>query len=280
MKLVLLGDLHYHEIDAAVPGLPEAREAFYRTLLDDALNTEADWHVSLGDLTNFGTASELSEVYALLKRDDRTFIHVLGNHDVYSQPREEVLRITGQQRYRAIDTEAAMLLFLDTAREMNTADWSGWLDEEQLLWLGAKVAESGTKPLLVFAHHPVFGTTARSELDKASIHPDIDMWRILSQKQGVGVYFNGHTHVDSIAARDNWTFVQLSAGLDLPGYRIVELDGERIRIAAVDVDVEGLLEHGAALHRNMKHFSPNPNARGQETDRQIEIVLPAAAKRQ
>ncbi len=67
MRLALLGDLHYHEIDRSIPGLAEARDAFYRHVLDEFLNLDADLYVSLGDLTNFGLTSELEEVYAMLR---------------------------------------------------------------------------------------------------------------------------------------------------------------------------------------------------------------------
>jgi hypothetical protein len=69
-------------------------------------------------------------------------------------------------------------------------DWGGWVDKEQLQWFGGVVKASGTKPMLVFAHHPVHNTTKRSEREKGSIHASIDMWSILEQKEGVGIYFN------------------------------------------------------------------------------------------
>ena len=278
MRLVLMGDLHYHEIDKSVPGLPEARTAFYHTLLGRFLDMDADLHISLGDLTNFGSSLELEEVYGLLQREDRNFIHVLGNHDLYWQTRREVLEITGQQRYHAIDTETAMLVFLDTAKELDFDDWGGWLDDEQLQWLESKVEASGTKPLLVFGHHPVYNTTARSEREKGSIHPSIDMWRILNRKKGVGVYFNGHTHVDSIVAQNNWTFVQLSACLDQHGFRIVEFADEAITISAVDITDADVLENAPLLHQHMVHFSHNPDARGTDADRELVIPLLTAAQ--
>ncbi|MBB3131001.1 3',5'-cyclic AMP phosphodiesterase CpdA [Paenibacillus rhizosphaerae] len=276
MRLALLGDLHYHEIDESVTGLKEARRAFYQTVLEQFLEQEADLYISLGDLTNFGTASELREVYDLLRRQDKTFIHVLGNHDLYAQRRAEVLEITGQERYHAIDTDQAMLVFLDTAKEMDFKDWGGWLDPEQLGWLEEQVGLSGDKPLLVFGHHPVYNTTAGSEKDKGSIHPIIDMWSILNQKQGIGIYFNGHTHMDSIAHRQDWSFVQLSACLDQPGFRIVDIAEDAIRITPVEVMDPTLPDHMALLHRHMKHFSPNPDARGMEDDRALLVPLPIA----
>lgn len=277
MKLVLMGDLHYHDIDEAIPGWREARSAFYETLLECFLELDANFHISLGDLTNFGSTSELQEVYELLnRRKDRTFIHVLGNHDLYAQTRKEVLALTGGQRYLSIDTDKATLVFLDTAKEMDYEDWGGWIDDEQLQWLEDIVKTCRTKTLLVFAHHPVFNTTSRSELDKGSIHPSIDMWRILSQKKGKAVYFNGHTHVDSIVEQSGWTFVQLSACLDQHGFRVVEIDEEEIRISAIDIADEAVHTHAPMLHRHMKYFQHKPDARGKETDRGIVIPLQSA----
>ncbi|HUC93080.1 MAG TPA: metallophosphoesterase [Paenibacillus sp.] len=273
MKLVLMGDLHYHDIDATVAGWREARAAFYETLLGRFLELDADFHISLGDLTNYGTTMELQEVYELLRRKERTFIHVLGNHDLYAQTRREVLAITGGQRYHAIDSDKAMLVFLDSAKEMDYEDWGGSIDGEQLQWFEEMVIASGTKPLLVFAHHPVYKTTARSETDKGSIHPSIGMWRILSRKEGKGIYFNGHTHVDSIVEQNNWVFVQLSACLDQHGFRVVDIDEEEIRITAVDVEETGVLEHAPTLHKHMNHFTHNPNARGEDADRKVVVPL-------
>ncbi|SDW71626.1 metallophosphoesterase [Paenibacillus sp. CF384] len=276
MRLILMGDLHYHDIEELIPGLAAARTAFYHTLLGRFMNTVGDWHISLGDLTNVGSPSELQGVYELLQHEKqgRRFIHVLGNHDLYLLPREQVLEMTGQKRYHAIDTDEAMLVFLDTARELDITDWSGWVDEEQLRWLEACVERSGSKPLLVFGHHPVYRTTSRSEMHNESIHPSIDMWRILSRKkQGIGVYFNGHTHVNSIVSQSNWTFVQLAACLDHPEFRIVEVEGEHIRISTVDVADEGMMDHADLMHKYMPFFDPNPDGRGQNADRHHVISL-------
>lgn len=277
MKLVLMGDLHYHDIDETIPGWREARSTFYETLLERFLEIDANYHISLGDLTNIGSTSEVREVFEMInRRKDRTFIHVLGNHDLYAQKRNEVLSLTGGQRYHSIETDKATLVFLDTAKEMDYDDWGGWVDDEQLQWLEDIVKRCGTKTLLVFAHHPVYKTTLRSELDKNSIHPSIDMWRILSQKKGKAVYFNGHTHSDSIVEQNGWAFVQLSACLDQPGFRVVEIDKEQIRISAVDIADEAVYTHAPMLHRNMKYFQHKPDARGKETDRGIVIPLLSA----
>ncbi|MEH7123671.1 metallophosphoesterase [Bacillus sp. JJ1773] len=279
MKVVLIGDLHYPAIDETVPGLFEARANFYEGFIDNFLEVDADLHVSLGDLTNFGHYSELLGIYTLLKRKEKNFIHVLGNHDLYAQPRENVLKITDQARYHSFSTDEAVFAFLDTAKEMDFEDWGGWIDEEQLQWFENVVKESGSKPLLVFAHHPVYDTTKRSDSDKGSIHPSIDMWRILDQKDGIGVYFNGHTHVDSIVRQKNWTFVQTSACLDQQAFRHIEITSEEITVQAIDVENESLIESAAVIYNNINHFTHNPIARGKDEDRECRIpLIPVGSK--
>jgi len=273
MKIALIGDLHYPQIDNTIPGLPEAREAFFQTFIENFLEMEADFHISLGDLTNYGHTSELMDVYQIIRKSPRNFYHVLGNHDLYAQPRNDVLSLTGQKRYHAIMAEQIVLVFLDTAREMDLADWGGWIDEEQLKWFEEIVKNSGTKPMFVFAHHPVYDTTKNSTNEKGSIHQSIDMWRILEQKKGLGVYFNGHTHVESISKKVNWKFVQLAACLDQHSIRLVELNPEQLQISPIDVTDEIVKENAITVYNNIKHFKHNPHARGEESDRKLVINL-------
>lgn len=279
MKLVLMGDLHYHHVDESIPGWREARDRFYTSLLDRFLSIEADWHISLGDLTNYGSPDELEGVFGIIRRKERKFVHVLGNHDLYAMPREYVLGVNGGQRYHAVETEEAVLAFVDTAREMDREDWSGHLDEAQLLWLESVVRASGSRPLLVFAHHPVYDTTRRSTENKGSIVPEIDVRSILAMKRGAGVYFNGHTHAESIVREGNWTFVQLAACLDVPSFRLVTVEADEIRIDAVDLDDESLLLNARMLHRRMPYFAPRADARGEADERTARISLAPATSR-
>lgn len=273
MKLAILGDLHYHEADEAVNSWVTARNAFYNKMLHHFLSAEADLHISLGDLTNFGTEREINEVYEIIERYDASFFHVLGNHDTYSQTKKDLLTLTGQARYQALTTDKAILVFLDTTREMDLTNWGGWMDEEQLNWFENVIVSSGTKPMLVFAHHPIHLTTTGSERDKGSIDPSIDMWRVLSKKQGTAVYFNGHTHVDSITKQNNWTFVQLSACLDEHAFRIVELGEDYIDVTAVDIEDAELPVQLPEIHLHIKHFSPAVHARGTELERACRVML-------
>ncbi|WP_227522023.1 metallophosphoesterase family protein [Bacillus solitudinis] len=273
MKLVVMGDLHYSAIDENVQGLFEARATFYGKFIERFLEIDADAHVSLGDLTNYGLSLELEGIYTLLRKKERNFIHVLGNHDLYAQPRQEVLKQTGQCRYHSITTEEAVFAFLDTAKEMDYEDWGGWIDEEQLLWFEEVVRDSGTKPLLVFAHHPVYNTTKRSDREKGSIHPDIDMWKILETKKGIGMYFNGHTHIDSIEKQKNWTFVQMSACLDQHALRVIEISNEEISVSAIDILDEEVMKNAPMIYNNISHYRHQTDIRGEDIDRECCVSL-------
>ncbi|MGP7817110.1 metallophosphoesterase family protein [Niallia sp. 01092] len=271
MKIVVMGDLHYPAIDENISGLMDARANFYRVFIERFLEIDADLHVSLGDLTNFGLSLEFEGIYNLLRKKDRNFFHVLGNHDVYGQTKKEVLSITDQPRYHSITTDSAVFAFLDTAREMDFEDWGGWMDEEQLDWFQEVVWTSGTKPLIVFAHHPVYNTTKNSEIDKGSIHPSIDMWNILEQKEGIGVYVNGHTHVNSIVQKENWTFVQTSACLDEHAFRIIDINKDEIHISTIDILDSEVVDNAPTIYNHIKYFTHTPDARGNDSDRQCRI---------
>ena len=74
MKIAMIGDLHYPSIDEAIPGLKESRTVFYEKFMKQFLETEADFHVSIGDLTNYGTESELTEIYGLINQSKTTML--------------------------------------------------------------------------------------------------------------------------------------------------------------------------------------------------------------
>ncbi|MCJ1907771.1 metallophosphoesterase family protein [Planococcus ruber] len=273
MKIAVIGDLHYPALDEEYEFIEEDRKIFYENFLERFFSIPADLYVSIGDLTNFGLKEELVQVYDMINRHGKPFIHVLGNHDVYAQTREKVLSLTGQQRYHSITLESAVLAFLDTAKEQDFEDWGGTLDAEQIDWLGNVIEKSGNLPLLVFAHHPVHATTANSEKDKLCISSDIPVWELLNKKQGSGLYVNGHNHFNSITERSQWNFVQLAAVLDEQAVRIIEVTDSQISIDSVDLYDPDLYTRAQYIGNAISHFGLNPHQLGTEKDVRHTIVL-------
>ncbi|TDG00127.1 metallophosphoesterase family protein [Paenibacillus piri] len=273
MKLVLLGDFHYSRMKNGAAEVKEAGEHAYSAILDSFLSTDGQFHISLGDLTNEGVPEEFRYVLGRIGDSGRDFIHVLGNHDTNSIPKADIRAITGQQRYRAIDTEEAVLLILDSTKEQSPNDWGGEIDSEQTEWLRVQLEQAGEKPVLIFAHHPVYDTTALSIYDMLSIHPEHPIKGLLQQKKGPGFYFCGHNHVNSIIRQQNWHFIQTAACLDVPAIRTVELKDGQFRTELVMIDQPDLTDRIANFQMSMDGFSPASDARGEEADCHLQVEL-------
>ncbi len=278
MRINLLGDFHYSRMENGTEEMLQARDKAFQAMLSSFLEMEGQFHISLGDLTHEGYPEEFQYVFDQVDASGRNFIHVLGNHDTYSIPKADILGITRQQRYSAVDTDEVLLIFLDSTKEMDHDDWGGEMDAEQLEWLQAQLERSGEKPVFVFAHHPIYETTTRSTMDKLSIHPQFDMKSILSQKKGLGFYFCGHNHANSIFQENGWHYIQTAACLDIPAIRIVELKDGQVRTQLLTMDHEELMTHIACFNTRMKGFAPVLDARGVDTDWVLEVNLLEAVK--
>ncbi len=273
MKIAVIGDLHYPALKESYSFIEKDRKRFFEVFLEEFFSIPADLYVSIGDLTNFGTQDELADVYSIIEKHGKPFKHVLGNHDVYGMTRKEVLAITRQHRFHQVSTDSVVLAFLDTAQEQNHAHWGGTLDPLQQNWLSAVVKEAENRPLIVFGHHPIHGTTKNSTKDKRCIHPDIPMWDILSEKQGAGLYVNGHNHFNSIAARENWTFLQLAAVLDEQAVRLIEVSEYLLSIDYISFADLQLHENAQAIGDAIDHFRLNPYPLGTAADVKYAIPL-------
>ncbi|USG65072.1 metallophosphoesterase [Brevibacillus ruminantium] len=261
MKIAVMGDLHYPSRHGVTKRLEEhvieSRDSFYSNYLKSFFKQEADIYVSVGDLTNFGTKDEFEEVYEYIRSYNKPFYQTLGNHDLYSMPRREVLELT-KMNGNFVMEEEVVLLFLETARELDRGNFDGWVTNEQLEWLEKVIDGSGEKTMIVFAHHPVYDTTARSNKNMLSVHPSIDLWSVLNKKKGKGIYVNGHTHTDSIVEKENWTFVQISAVLDDQSVRILELDHDQVSVSAIDVSDDESIELATTIGNGIERFTLFP----------------------
>ncbi|MBS4190613.1 metallophosphoesterase [Bacillus sp. FJAT-49705] len=261
MKIAVMGDLHYPSRHGVTKRLEEhvieSRDSFYPNYLKSFFNQEADLYVSVGDLTNFGTKDEFEEVYEYIRSYNKPFYQTLGNHDVYSMSRREVLELT-KMNGNLIMEEEAILLLLETGRELDTVNFDGWVTNEQLEWLEKVIDDSGEKTMIVFAHHPIYDTTAHSNKNMLSIHPSIDLWSVLNKKRGKGIYVNGHTHADSIVEKENWTFVQISAVLDDQSVRILEIDHDQFSVTAIDVSDDESIKLATTIGNAIERFTLFP----------------------
>ncbi|TVY01365.1 metallophosphoesterase family protein [Cohnella terricola] len=275
MKLAIIGDLHYpDELLSQAQSTKEARDAFYSYFLDRFLSIEADYYISIGDLAHLGEFSEFK--YVLNQLQDRQlqdrFLHALGNHDTFTYSKTDILTLTRQPRFTLIEQPDAFLLVLDTAREIRE-DWSGTMDDEQLVWLSEQLDRPANKPLLVFAHHPPHGTTARSTETMMSLDPTLDIWPILKRWKGFGFYFNGHNHVHSIVRREQWHFIQTAAVPDAPAVRVVCVEDGELRMETIDLSNTETTEWASLFTADMYDYEILPEANGDSTSASLRVEL-------
>lgn len=273
MKIAVMGDLHYPTLDEDNAFIEKDRNEFFSTFIERFFSINADLYVSIGDLTNFGLKDELEDIYDLINKQRKPFIHVLGNHDVYGLCRNEVLSISNQHRYHAVINDKVAMVFLDTTKDQNLLDWGGTLDAEQLECLEEMVSLSGDRPLLVFAHHPVYKTTKHSEIKRLCVDQNILLWETIKKKNGAGLYINGHNHYNSIVKKENWTFAQLAAVLDQQAARVIEIHENEMNINFVDLSDSKLKQQAKTIGENIFHFHLHPEQIGSKKDWEQTIPL-------
>ncbi|WJH36534.1 metallophosphoesterase [Paenibacillus sp. CC-CFT747] len=235
MRIRLMTDLHY----SALAELP-VKDDFYRAYLARFFEegSEADWYLCLGDLTQYGLEEEYRSVYAIIdslgKRS--SFLHVPGNHDLLTAGPEttETWGATPPiaNGFGVIDTEAAVLVFLNTCKTKSALDWGGQLDDLQLELLRNQLAQAGGRPVLVFGHHPLPDTTALSEQDMMRVENAEPLLSVIQGAAGPCFWFNGHNHIQTITSAGNWTYVQTASAICLPCWRELEILPGSIRITS------------------------------------------------
>ncbi|MBS4197350.1 metallophosphoesterase family protein [Lederbergia citri] len=250
MRIALLGDLHYPSVSSDNRELATAVDHFFVNYIREYLSIEADFHVSIGDLTHLGLESEFLNVYKYIKQFNRNFRTVLGNHDVLSLPKEKIISLTRQPTYESIETEEYLFLFLDTTKEFELHGWG--LDQEQWQWLEKQMDLAPQKPLLIFAHHPVPETTVFSP--KGEIESFQDIRPFLKKRNGLVVYFNGHTHTYSYVQQNNIHFIQAGAAICEPGVLLIELDGINVEVRKFEIGNQELENSRKILYEILPDF--------------------------
>lgn len=262
MRIVLMGDLHYaYRLKTRSGRLMALKEHVFMRLIQHFMRVTGDFYISIGDLTNEGTRDELEQMYSWLSHLEERFIHVLGNHDTLTLPKKELMSIMTRSPMsgspeRVIETELARIIILDTTKERSWYDWGGTLTAVSLDWLEEMVhTTERRRAVFVFAHHPVYQTTARSNKRMQAIDPALSLRNILGKRPGLNVFFSGHNHVHSIVREDAWYHVQTAAVLDTLTYRLIEWDGLHFSIKLVPAGPASLFHDILRFSRHIRGFS-------------------------
>lgn len=276
--MIGMGDLHFPCKDKSGEILEDKnrfiRDEFYQYYLDGLFEKEADVYFSVGDITTSGDKREFDELYRNIRRYNKNFYQVLGNHDLLQHTRNEIYSQINMKYNTFFEYDDVFLVFLETGREMDRENFGGWVSEEQKDWLKELITLSNSKTMVIIAHHPVYQTTKNTVKNMHNVDPQTELWSVLEEKKdGKGIYINGHIHEDSIAKRDNWHFIQFCAVLDDPAIRIFEIHQNQFSYRTEKLTDEGMLEKAKLIGEINEQFNLQDDGPGTDAERNLVLEV-------
>ena len=251
MRFIVLGDLHYS--DYSNPAHAASRDRFFGSFFKQVVSQQADLVFAIGDTTNRGTLTELRGQDAVARQTGLDLIRTTGNHDTDSLDKSELASFfldgrssaSPDELYTTFDFGPVRFVLLDTARsKMSSINWSGFVSDSQLTWLADQIEQfnRATEPqyLVVMGHHPLFGTTDRSNEEWLNVDNSPALAAVMAKlERKPGIYVCGHNHSNSLTGPDarGWYYVQAGAPLVCQSYRLVTVDAEGIRVETLDLDL-------------------------------------------
>ena len=161
----------------------------------NALPARPDLVLATGDLAAAGAPADYAAIRAILSRLAMPVYLIPGNHDDRDNlraafPDHAYLPADGEFLHYTVDTGDLRLVGLDT---LVPGSDGGALCAERLDWLAARLAEAGTRPTLIFMHHPPF-VAGIPNFDVIRCAGAEGLGVILAQNPQVQAVVCGHVH--------------------------------------------------------------------------------------
>lgn len=192
---------------------------------------DADFCILAGDLADLGQPEAYEHLKSIIARLPIPVHITLGNHD----RRPAFLDIFGAgfadaetgKVDKVIDIKGYRIILLDSS-EPGRVD--GVLEEDQIDWLRARLAEAMDRPVIVVLHHNANALHIRSD-DIRLLEPDAFIEALKTHKD-VRQVIAGHVHITSTATWRGLPFTTLAGGhysvsfnIDQPEAAIRRIDG-------------------------------------------------------
>jgi|TARA_B110000438_G_C15806832_1_gene647784 Icc protein len=195
-----------------------------------------DLIVATGDMSMDGGFVSYRFLNSLFSGCDIPVLAVPGNHDkpgVASQASNFYFFTSTVKR----DFGSWRFHFLNTKKDGHEL---GEIDSKDLAELSENIVSAGSKPQIIFMHHPPLNVGS-AWLDDMKLENSSDFWQIVSQSSNIKGVFCGHVHQDNELSRNGMpvittpsTCVQFKRHSRVyqierlqPGFRIIEaLDDE------------------------------------------------------
>lgn len=224
MDIHIFTDLHYSSTSTKL-------QSYFAKICQSLQAEPATMLICMGDINTQGNIKDLRWLKERFSQK-QPFYYVVGNHDTMKLSKHQIEQVMDTPRYYKVEMENVTMLMLDSVIDENQGDWSGHMDEEQLTWLDAMVKQvPPSNLLLLFSHHPLKDTVARSSLENLHIVETPQIQAILQQYQGTGIFFNGHNHMNDYVEKGNWHYVGLGDVPDIMAYLRVHVEADKVMLS-------------------------------------------------
>jgi 3',5'-cyclic-AMP phosphodiesterase len=219
------------------PGSPPYPDVMGRAAVAEIIGLDPEAVIVKGDLTDRGLPEQYDAFLATYGALGDRMHHVRGNHDAINDP-----GLVRERAPYAVELAGATLAVLDTTGPGGTA---GVLSDAQVDWLD-ELASRATRPVFVFAHHPVWNVETTRPVDPDYVidrDGSIALLEVINRRDRIVGFFAGHTHTNRVRRYERARrvpCVEVACGKDYPGawseYRVYEGGYSQVmhRISAPD----------------------------------------------
>lgn len=195
--------------------------------------------VITGDLVNDRSDKsqwdEFRRITGLIKPEIKVYF-LPGNHDIGQNPEAADLELYKSMfGYERFSFSLKKVRFIGFNSSLIKAETPVLMDE-QYNWLEKELAGNrGVKLTILFCHYPFFIKDPAEPENYSNIRPDTRRKYLdLFSQYGVDALFSGHLHYNASGKYAETDFITTSSvgkqlGKDLPGFRIIHVEGNKIR---------------------------------------------------
>jgi Icc protein len=189
-----VSDLHIKAPGALAYGKVDTAATLVRCVAElNRLSPRPDLVVISGDLADTPTAAEYEHLTALLAPLQIPLVAIPGNHDDRTLMRAALPQdgVTAQGALNLMRTVGDLDVLLADSSVPGASH--GELDDDTLRWLDAALAQSSTRPALLFLHHPPF-VTGIAHMDVQNLRNADALAALLQRYPRLRLVAAGHVH--------------------------------------------------------------------------------------
>ena len=219
----------------------------------NAYRPMVDFVVHLGDITDFGTASEFDNARRILDELRCPLFPVVGNHDNFcSDNKRGWKNFAGRDSTTyAFDYKGFHFIVIDCTPDPYEPSRIG-CDASLREWVMQNLLANREKPTILFSHYNLIERYWNAMFDTVSHYPEYagmaDLRTILEQAGHVIAVINGHVHANRVEIIDGIYYIDIGATLvGIPSIRYFHVYPSRIEVKYRYISNARLREHVASL---------------------------------